>query len=382
MRVVIAKKLLSSIGGSEVVARHLAGALAERGHEVTCIGMRPAWRRPGIPARVSGSMDGPVSVMEGAVRYVYLPPRFGRLGAAIDGLLPTSLADTEALAVLLRGADVVHVIAREWAASLERAARRVGAAFIETPLAHPGQPFSGAGRDDVLRYRRDDAVIALTEWEAGWYRARGARSVHVTGLGTRLRPPEPAPDGASVLFVGRKERYKGYHALRDAARIVWRSRPDARFVAIGQRAWNGCFERWTADDRWTEMDVVDEATKDAAYSRASVLAMPSEHETFGHTYLESWAAGRPVIAGDIAPLREVVRSGIDGWHARNEPKDVARAVLDALADPARAAAMGAAGRERVRERWTWPIVAERTEAAYAAALALGGCRRGDEVPPA
>jgi glycosyltransferase involved in cell wall biosynthesis len=368
VRVVIAKKLLSSVGGSEVVARRLAAALSERGHEVTCIGMRPAWRRPGIPAHVTRSMDGPAVAMEAAVRYVYLPPRLGRLGAAIDGLLPTSLADTDALADLLRGADVVHVIAREWAGSLERAARRVGAAFIETPLAHPGQPFSGAGRGDVARYRRDDAVIALTEWEAEWYRTRGARSVHVTGLGVRVRDPEPAAHPATVLFVGRKERYKGYHALRAAARLVWRARPDTRFVAIGQSAWHGRFERWAADDRWTEMDVVDEATKDAAYSRASVLAMPSDHETFGHTYLEAWAAGRPVIAGDIAPLREVVRSGVDGWHARNEPADVARAVLDALSDPARSAAMGAAGRDRVRERWTWPIVAGRTEAAYAAAL--------------
>jgi glycosyltransferase involved in cell wall biosynthesis len=368
VRVVIAKKLLSSVGGSEVVARRLASALAERGHEVTCIGMRPAWRRPGIPAHVSRSMDGPALETEGAVRHVYLPPRFGRLGAAIDGLLPTSLADTDALSELLRGADVVHVIAREWAASLERAARKVGAAFIETPLAHPGQPFSGAGRTDVARYRRDDAVIALTEWEAEWYRARGARSVHVTGLGARVRELEVAADPATVLFVGRKERYKGYHALRDAARIVWQERPDARFVAIGQRAWQSKFERWAADERWTDLDVVDEATKDAAYSSATVLAMPSEHETFGHTYLEAWAAGRPVIAGDIAPLREVVRNGIDGWHARNEPRDVAGVVLDALSDPSRAAAMGAAGRERVRERWTWPIVAERTEAAYAAAL--------------
>lgn len=368
MRVVIAKKLLSSIGGSEMVARRLADALAERGHDVTCIGMRPAWPRPGIPAHVAASMDGPATVIEGDVRYVYVPPRFGRLGAAVDGLLPTSLADTETLVTLVQGAEVVHVIAREWAGALERAARRVGAAFVETPLAHPGQPFSGAGREDVSRYKRDDAVIALTEWEAAWYRSRGARSVHVTGIGARIRETLPGVDGRTVLFVGRKEKYKGYHALRDAARMVWRERPDARFVAIGQRAWNGRLERWSEDERWTEMDVVDEATKDAAYAGATVLAMPSEHETFGHTYLEAWAAGRPVIAGDIAPLREVVRSGVDGWHARNKATDVARVVLDALSDPKRAAEMGKAGRERLRERWTWPIVAERTEAAYAAAL--------------
>jgi glycosyltransferase involved in cell wall biosynthesis len=370
MRIVIAKKLLSSVGGSEVVARQLGHALAARGHEVTCIGLRPAWPRPGIPDHVAGAMDGPAHAVEGALRYVYLPPRLGRLGAAIDGLLPTSLADPSALAALLEGTDVVHVIAREWAGPLEWAARRVGAAFIETPLAHPGQRFSGAGAADVARYRRDDGVIALTEWEAAWYRGCGARRVFVTGLGASIDAPPRTADPATILFVGRKERYKGYHALRDAAKLVWRERPDARFVAIGQHAWHARFDRALGDPRWVDLPVVDEGTKAEAYARATVLAMPSDHETFGHTYLEAWAAGRPVIAGDIPPLREVVREGVDGWHARNDPADVARVVLAAIADPGRAAAMGAAGRERVRERWTWPAVAARTEEAYAAARSI------------
>jgi len=370
VRIVIAKKLLSAVGGSEIVARQLGQALAARGHDVMCVGLRPAWPRPGIPEHVTSSMDGPAFHVEGALRYAYLPPRLGRVGAAIDGLLPTSLADTDALAALLRGADVVHVIAREWAGPLESAARRAGAAFVETPLVHPGQPFSGGSAAEIARYRRDDAVVALTEWEAAWYRERGARRVHVTGLGASIDGlPDIPADQARVLFVGRKERYKGYHALRDAAKLVWRERPDARFVAIGQRAWYGRLERPRSDPRWTEMPVVDERTKLEAYARATVLAMPSDHETFGHTYLEAWAAGRPVIAGDIPPLREVVRDGIDGSLARNDAKDVARAVLWMLADPDRADAMGAAGRDRMRERWTWPLVAARTEAAYAAALA-------------
>lgn len=369
MRVVIAKKLLSSVGGSEIQARLLGQALAARGHEVICIGMRPAWPRPGIPAHVAGSMDGPAFHAEGALRYVYLPPRLGRLGAAIDGLFPTSLADADALAAVIDGVDVVHVIAREWAAPLERAARRVGAALVETPLVHPGQPFSGAGADDVARYHRDDCVIALTEWEAAWYRERGARRVHVTGTGAAIaKIPDVPPDPATVLFVGRKERYKGYHALRDAAPLVWRERPDARFVAIGQRAWLDR-SRPPRDARWVELGVVDEGRKAEAYARATVLAMPSEHETFGHTYLEAWSARRPVIAGDIPPLREVVRAGIDGLHARNDPRDVARAILDVLSDPRRAAAMGAAGHERMERTWTWPLVAERTEAAYREAVA-------------
>src|SRR5258708_26867199 len=95
--------------------------------------------------------------------------------------------------------------------------------------------------------------------------------------------------------------------------------------------------------------------------------MPPDQGPFGPPYLGGWGGGGPAIAGDIPPLREVVRDGIDGVHAANDPRAVADAILELLADPARASAMGAAGLKRVRERFTWPAIAERTEAAYEAA---------------
>ena len=369
MRVVIAKKLLSAVGGSEVQARALGRALAARGHEVTLIGMRPAWARPGIPQVALAGAREPVALADDGIRFLYLPSLFGRAGAAIDGILPTSLADAGALHRAVERADVVHAIARVWAGPLERAARRSGAAFVETPLAHPGQRFSGGGRGDVARYRRADAVIALTEWEADWYRERGASRVHVTGVGPVIgRVPDVDADEATILFVGRKERYKGYHALRAAAPLVWRERPEARFVAIGQSSWWDPAAGRMGDPRWTERGVVDEGAKAEAYARATMFAMPSDHETFGHTYLEAWAARRPVIAGDIPPLREVGRDGIDGIHARNEPRAVADAILRLLSDGAAARRMGGSGHARLVERFTWDRIAERTEQVYASAM--------------
>ena len=350
MRVVIVKKTLSTVGGSEMFARSIDRELRALGHDVTLVGMRPAWARPGI------AEDR---------RSVFLPVRGGRLGAAIDGLLPTTLVRADDLRGAIKGADVVHSIAREWAGALERAARAEGAAFVETPLVHPGQAFSGDSARDVARYRRDDAVIALTEWEADWYREHGVPGVHVTGIGPNLLTlPQIAREPATILFVGRKERYKGYHALRDAAAAVWRERPDARFIAIGQPAWTARFSRPMRDPRWEELGVVSEAMKAAAFARASIFAMPSDHETFGHTYLEAWMAGLPVVAGDIAPLREVVREGVDGLHARNDASAVAAAILTLLRDPERARGMGESGRERALSEFTWAAVARRTEAAY------------------
>ena len=363
MRVVIAKKLLSTIGGSEAQARALAAALRDRGHDVTLVGLRPVTRRAGIPDRVYAAPAGDVTIEDGGLLYRFIASPF----AFVEGLAPISVIRSERLMPAVAGADVVHCIAREWAGPYERAARASGAAYVETPLVHPGQPFSGDGAADVARYARDDAVIALTEWEADWYRAHGATRAFATGVGPIMPVPTPerAPEPATILFVGRKERYKGYDSLRGAARLVWRERPDARFLVIGQRRFLGPAP--LADARWSEPGIVSETRKAEAYARATIFAMPSEHETFGHTYLEAWCAGRPVIAGDIAPLREVVREGIDGVHAANDPRAVAEAILGLLADPARAASMGAAGRERLRERFTWPAIAALTEAAYRAA---------------
>jgi len=66
VRVLIAKKLLSTVGGSETQARALATALRDRGHDVTLVGLRPANRRAGIPAAVYRAPPGDVTIEEEA----------------------------------------------------------------------------------------------------------------------------------------------------------------------------------------------------------------------------------------------------------------------------------------------------------------------------
>src|SRR5438132_2418158 len=193
MRVVIAKKLLSTVGGSEAQARTLARTLAKRHHDVTLVGLRPAWRRPGIPLHVDVAPPGPVELRHEGVRFLFLPVRGGRLGAALDGTLSTSLVSGTDLEHALSGAQVVHSIAREWSGPLERAARTAGAAFVETPLVHPGQRFSGTSPADVARYRRDDAVSAVTKWESECDASRRVRHVHVPELGPHIHWPPGVP---------------------------------------------------------------------------------------------------------------------------------------------------------------------------------------------
>ncbi len=365
MRVLILKKGVSTIGGSESHARALARTLASRGHEVTLVGLRPAWPRVGLE-RVEDLRDGDARVL-------LLPTRLGTVGAALDGLLPTSLLDGGLMGERVGEVDVVHCFAREYQGIAESLARERGASYVETPLVHPGQPFSGAGRADRARYRRADAVLALTVWEQGWYVDHGvARDrVHVTGVGPILEGvPDRAPDPATILFVGRREPYKGYLALAGAAPLVWAARPEARFVVIGQRAWHARLTDRavpSADPRWVDLGVADEATKARAFAACTVFCMPSRHETFGQTYLEAWLARRPVIAGDIPPLREVVDGA--GVCVPQRADAVADAIASLLADPARCRELGERGYERATTRYSWVAVADRVERAYRAALA-------------
>ena len=105
----------------------------------------------------------------------------------------------------------------------------------------------------------------------------------------------------------------------------------------------------------------------AHHAMADVFAMPCrtrgsglDVEGLGIVYLEASATGVPVVAGRSGGAPESVRDGetgvvVDGW----DVGAIAAAVGELLADPDRAAAMGAAGREWVVENWQWKTKAQR-----------------------
>jgi phosphatidyl-myo-inositol dimannoside synthase len=105
----------------------------------------------------------------------------------------------------------------------------------------------------------------------------------------------------------------------------------------------------------------------AHHAMADVFAMPCrtrgaglDVEGLGIVYLEASATGVPVVAGRSGGAPETVRDGetgvvVDGW----DVGAIAASVSDLLADPDRAARMGAAGRRWVVDNWQWSIQAQR-----------------------
>ena len=99
------------------------------------------------------------------------------------------------------------------------------------------------------------------------------------------------------------------------------------------------------------------------YQRAGVTVLPSltESESFGMTLVEAMASGCPVVGSDVGGIPFVIRDKVDGLLV---PPGDAKALADALAavltDPARAADLGAAGREAAQARWDWSRQEDRT----------------------
>jgi len=79
-------------------------------------------------------------------------------------------------------------------------------------------------------------------------------------------------------------------------------------------------------------------------TRATLLIQPSRHEGFGSVVLEALALGVPVVASAVGGLPDALAGGGGVLVPPNDPTALANAVAGLLAEPARRAALGEAGR--------------------------------------
>jgi starch synthase len=194
------------------------------------------------------------------------------------------------------------------------------------------------------------------------------------------------PDRPYALFVGRITRQKGLMHLLAAAEqlppeaglVLCAGAPDtpaertqvADAVAALQSRRSGVV--------WIEQMLPREQLV-PLITGATVFVVPSVYEPLGIVNLEAAACGTAVVASDVGGIPEVVDDGRTGLLVHYDPEDpagfaatLAARISELLADPARAAAMGAAGRERVLAEFGWPAIAQQTVQVYETVLAARG----------
>jgi glycosyltransferase involved in cell wall biosynthesis len=189
------------------------------------------------------------------------------------------------------------------------------------------------------------------------------------GLDAHLR------DGPIVLSAARLHEQKGLRYLLDAVPHV----PGARFVLAGEGPERESLEAQSEGQGISSRVSFLGARSDvpALLEGCDVFVLPSLYEGLPLSVLEAMAAGKPVVATRIGGTDEAVVDGETGLLV--PPRDsraLAAALTTLLADPARARAMGEAGRERVRRRFSSERMVADVTCVYEEILEARDARRG------
>jgi starch synthase len=340
---------------------------------------------------------------EPGVRAYTTPPGLGEA----NGALRTLGVDLE-IADAVGDADVLH--SHTWYANL---AGVLGAQLHGVPhvlTAHslePHRPWKAEQLGGGYRisswaerqaYESADAIVAVSYGMRAdlldAYPFVDPAKVHVihNGIDTKLYAPVAGeevlarygvdPARPSALFVGRITRQKGLvHLLRAADRfdpaiqlVLCAGAPDTPEIAAETQAAVSHLAATRTGVVWIH-EMLPRAELAQLLTHATVFVCPSVYEPLGIVNLEAMACETAVVASAVGGIPEVVADGLTGslvpYHAVSEEEyetGLAEAVNALCGDPARATAMGLAGRERAIHEFGWDTIAHRTVELYESLL--------------
>jgi glycosyltransferase involved in cell wall biosynthesis len=365
-------------GGPIRSVHALCAGLARRGHDVHV-----------YTTSVDGDADmdvplGTPVILDGVKVHYFRVPALRRLcwAPALGRRLHRYIAEF----------DVVHIhgvyLWPMWAAA--RAAERAGVPYILAPR--------GMLVRDLIRRKSRWVKTAWIELVERRTIARAA-GIHVTSEleGAELEtlhlpahritcipngveiPPDHLPRSATpfaglpdryVLFLSRITWKKGLDRLITA----WQWVTDVPLVIVGnddegyQSEMQTLVHSLSLDQRVIFAGPAADADKWALYEQAQLFVLPSYSENFANVVAEAMGMGCPVVVTaevGIAPWVEAVGAGVV---VNGNASDIAKAVNELLASPARRHEMGLRGASAVRAQLSWSSVAEQAETQYATVM--------------
>lgn len=381
-------------GGMERAVYLLAKHLRARGVETVLL-TRPPTREGAFPARVVTVAYGDSGRRHGRVlsRTLHYPAFSKRLGARVAEMVragEVDIVDAQGLTALGYG-------------RLRRKDPRLRAPLLMNPQGLEEHKTGGLKRLALTRLRAlsreaarlSDRVVATDEATREdvprHLRVDPARVVVLPngidldeiGAATPSEPEAvaeralPGLRGASPLFlsVGRLEAYKGFDDARTAlARLHFSGRlaPRWAWVLVGDGPGAERLRHGLAPALRDHVHLpgrVDDRLLHALYARADVFVHPTRYEGSSLVTLEAMAHGLAVVATRAGGIPDKVEDGVTGRLVeKGDVEALVAALEDVARDPRRRAAMGAAGRERVRAAFACGVLIERTLDVYESLL--------------
>jgi len=161
--------------------------------------------------------------------------------------------------------------------------------------------------------------------------------------------------------------HKGQEYLIDAAHLVVRDVPDARFVIFGEGELRDHLERRVHEHRLEKHVLLPGFRADVlgCLKAFDLFVMSSVTEGLGTSLLDAMACSKAVVATSAGGIPEVVDHNVTGLLVPlRDAKGMAAAIVQLLRDDARRQRMGAAGLARLRDRFTVERMVEATSDVY------------------
>ena len=267
----------------------------------------------------------------------------------------------------------------------EAVARRSRAVHVyneHTPLTPTGRLLPTRPHQRALTRlvaRAIDDVVAVTERQVPPLEAlgypQGRIEIVPNGVFARdvegvERSSELDGEGFSVLCVAALRPEKRVDLFIQAAGLARRENPAIRGFVAGEGPERGRLEAPAAANGVSLLGPRRDVLQ--LVSGAGAVCLASEAEALPMSILEAMALARPVVATDVGGTPDQV---LDGETGRLVPPGdaaaIGRALLELAADPARAEAMGEAGRRRQRERFGGEAMVDGYASAFEEAIRRG-----------
>lgn len=153
-------------------------------------------------------------------------------------------------------------------------------------------------------------------------------------------------DGLAAIYVGRIAPEKNLELAVRAFRELQKSRPDARFVWVGDGPARAKLQHDNPDFVFCGIQRDEELARH--FASGDLFVFPSHSETFGNVTLEAMASGVPTVAFDYGAAREHLLDNVHGAAITDgDDEGFVHAVVRIGTGAVLRAAMSRAGREAV-----------------------------------
>lgn len=218
--------------------------------------------------------------------------------------------------------------------------------------------FSLAVVDDVFFLNPDDRAEFL---DLGLVVNNRSRCIGGIGIDLNKWAYEPLVEGpATFLMIARLLREKGLHEYVEAAKLVKKNFPEAKFTLLGACDENPGSITINEVKKWVEQGILEwhgHVPVMDFLRMSSVYVLPSYREGVPVSSMEAMAIGRAIITTDVPGCRETVVDGVNGFIVpAKDVNSLAEKMVWFIENTSSISAMGAASRKMAEEKFDVNVI--------------------------